>query len=112
MYGPAPPLADAVSIALPPGQTVPDVVLAFTAVGCVNVKICEEVHPLESVATTVYVPAVRLFEVCPGPPEGDHAKVNGADPPLTDMVAEPSLDPLQLIPTVATLEVIWPGCMI
>ena len=33
--------------------------------------------------------------VVPLPPEGDQAYDNGADPPFTETVAEPSLPPLQ-----------------
>ena len=92
MYGPVPPEALTVAEPLLPAKQETLVVAVITAVGepaFVTVTEAFPVQPFASVNTTVYVPARRPVAVAAVPPDGDHAYVYGATPPLTTTFAEP-----------------------
>ena len=68
---------------------------ATSNAGSVMVILAVSVHPLASVAVTVYVPAVRLVIVLVVAPL-DQANVYPVVPPDAEAVASPSFPALQL----------------
>ena len=76
--------------------TVPALIVAVTALGCVNVTVAVAVQPLASVVVTRYVPAASPLSVCVVAVV-DHAKPYGVVPPAGLAVTDPSDEPKQLI---------------
>ena len=76
--------------------TVPELMVAVTALGCVSVTFDVAVHPLASVVVTLYVPAAKPLSVCVVPVV-DQAKPYGLTPPAGFAVTDPSDEPKQLI---------------
>jgi hypothetical protein len=64
--------------------------------GSVSVKVSVSEHPLASVMSTEYVPALSPVSVAFVPPEGDHWYVNPPAQPLTMTIASPFAPPLQV----------------
>ena len=90
VYGAVPPVADTVTVVVPPlHRMLPDVDEAtMAAAGCVMVTVTEVEQLLASVTVYVYVPALKLL-IVPVP-------VYGAVPPVALMVTLPLLPPKQL----------------
>ena len=76
--------------------TVPELIVAVTALGSVKVTFAVAVQPLASVVVTRYVPAAKPLSVCVVPVV-DHAKPYGLTPPAGFAVRDPSDEPKQLI---------------
>jgi len=117
VFAPVPPPADAVAVPLlPPLQAtfVDEGIVTVTIAGCVIVTCAVAVHPLASVAVTVYVPAINpvaVAVVCTGVvfQESVFAPV----PPPADAVAVPVLPPLQAtFVDEGILTVTTAGCVI
>lgn len=103
MYGGVPPVADTVTVELPPPHRI-GVALdeAVSVGGCVMVTEAVPEQPLASVTVNVYVPAVRLKLPVP---------VNGAVPPVAVTVTV-DVEPLQRIGVALAVTVTVGGAVI
>ncbi len=103
VMAPVPPEPDAVAEPVAPPLHVAPVGVAVTdnpEAGWVMATVAEPVHPLASVAVTVYVPAVKPEMLVPDPPVF-HAKVTVPAPPVALAPATPVFPPKQSTCVVA-----------